>query len=784
MIMPRFWFKHRSVIFTWLLSYLGILMMPILISIVVNHESQKMLESEIHRANDALLEEVRVIIDSQFDNVVRLTSELMWNPSIRAFMYSNYYKTNEFRYDLYITAKNMGLYQSLYPFVKNYYVFWREGDIVLLPGVYRDSKLAYNTINESGNISYDLWMELLNSKHEGRFLKIKGNDSELDTLAYIHSFKGENTERPPGTIVVDLDTAKLLDVIRNVQDFSGGEVMILDDTNRVLLSSSEENTDPILLSNRFADKKGSFFEEYRGQKSEFFYIKSKYSSISFVTVVPSKLFWEKARYVNNLTYMALLISVVGGLLLTIYLLRKNYNPVSRLLHALKGQTKGMADKVGNEFSYIHAVISNAMSEKEQIQYKMKQQTYMLRSNMLSKLLKGHSGHQLPLEESLTAFNIDFKSDRFAVMLFYVQDYDAFFEHVQGEESLDKLKLMHFIMTNIVEELANHKHGGVMAEVDDCMACLINLVSTGETTDTDELRRLAARAQQFMLDNFRINTAISISGVKITETGIAEAYKEALDAMEYIFVVGEREIITFEDIQPAQQTPLQISYYYPMQIEQQLINHVRAGDYDKVETIVRVIIEKNVSHPKVSVGLVKCLMFNLVGTLINTLNEIGDLQESVMLDLSNKLNDLILCESVKEMEQRFSSVLSEVCSYKASRRKNQLLSERSVILQERSEDIVEYINKSYSDPNLNITMIGEQFGMTQTYLSKLFKEQTGNGILDTINQVRVGKAKQLLGENKKSIKTIAGIVGFHDVNTFIRVFKKYEGVTPGQYQKMV
>ena len=47
-------------------------------------------------------------------------------------------------------------------------------------------------------------------------------------------------------------------------------------------------------------------------------------------------------------------------------------------------------------------------------------------------------------------------------------------------------------------------------------------------------------------------------------GIAEAYKEALNAMEYKFVVGEHEIIAYEDISEAEQTPLPLSYYYPIQ----------------------------------------------------------------------------------------------------------------------------------------------------------------------------------------------------------------------------
>lgn len=74
-------------------------------------------------------------------------------------------------------------------------------------------------------------------------------------------------------------------------------------------------------------------------------------------------------------------------------------------------------------------------------------------------------------------------------------------------------------------------------------------------------------------------------------------------------------------------------------------------------------------------------------------------------------------------------------------------------------------------------------MTPAYMSRLFKERTGYGLLDYINKVRIEKAKVLLNENSYSIQEIALKVGFVNSNTFIRSFKKAEGITPGSYKKM-
>jgi hypothetical protein len=145
-----------------------------------------------------------------------------------------------------MTAKDLGFYQNVYPFIKNYYVYLKKGNVVLEPGVYRDSKFAHTTIHEGDHLSYVSWMEMLNNGYEGQFVKIPKSDSQ-GTLAYIRSFKGDKTEQKPGSIVVLLDTEKLLEVIRNVRDYNGGEVMILDEQNQLLLSYSGKIVDPNLL---------------------------------------------------------------------------------------------------------------------------------------------------------------------------------------------------------------------------------------------------------------------------------------------------------------------------------------------------------------------------------------------------------------------------------------------------------------------------------------------------------------------------------------------------------
>ena len=99
----------------------------------------------------------------------------------------------------------------------------------------------------------------------------------------------------------------------------------------------------------------------------------------------------------------------------------------------------------------------------------------------------------------------------------------------------------------------------------------------------------------------------------------------------------------------------------------------------------------------------------------------------------------------------------------------------------SARVLEYINGHYTNPDLNLYMIAKNIGMSEGYVSKIFKEQQGVGILEYINRLRIEKAKELLEDKNLKVNDIAQRVGYIPERNFLRVFKKYVGVTPTQYR---
>ncbi len=96
-------------------------------------------------------------------------------------------------------------------------------------------------------------------------------------------------------------------------------------------------------------------------------------------------------------------------------------------------------------------------------------------------------------------------------------------------------------------------------------------------------------------------------------------------------------------------------------------------------------------------------------------------------------------------------------------------------------------KTYRNPELKITQISEELLTNRTYVSNLINSEFLCSFSDFVNNYRVAEAKELLADSSydnHSLESIAEAVGFGSLNTFIRVFKQAEGVTPGRYRSRI
>lgn len=93
-----------------------------------------------------------------------------------------------------------------------------------------------------------------------------------------------------------------------------------------------------------------------------------------------------------------------------------------------------------------------------------------------------------------------------------------------------------------------------------------------------------------------------------------------------------------------------------------------------------------------------------------------------------------------------------------------------------------VEEYYADCNFGLSTAADKMGITSSYLSRLFKKETGKNFLDYLVDVRMQRAKYLLKTTSLCNSEIAAQIGFSSNHYFGRVFKKKCGLTPKQYRE--
>jgi AraC-like DNA-binding protein len=91
-------------------------------------------------------------------------------------------------------------------------------------------------------------------------------------------------------------------------------------------------------------------------------------------------------------------------------------------------------------------------------------------------------------------------------------------------------------------------------------------------------------------------------------------------------------------------------------------------------------------------------------------------------------------------------------------------------------IIEFIDENYMK-DLSLDIISQTMYLSPAYISKIFKEETGESPINHLIKVRLSKAEDYLKDGSYSIKEIANFVGYQDAYHFSKLFKKYYGYPP-------
>jgi AraC-like DNA-binding protein len=414
----------------------------------------------------------------------------------------------------------------------------------------------------------------------------------------------------------------------------------------------------------------------------------------------------------------------------------------------------------NEYNFIRQALSQSIDEKDEVQSMFDEQHQMLRNNLLIGIAEGNE-MPVPVNELLASYNVNFPHHYYCVASVYIKRVNTV---LWGGE---KYNLAKIAVIKLLEKILGRNNTVYAFDHRGHIFAIINTPFGWQEFHRlldDDLRN----ARDIITQDLDIDIYVSTGGVYNVPRDIRRSYNEALSSMDYARILDKGSIIYFWSIgKENRQTGI-----YPFQKEQVLLNHLHLSDRNAIKESVNDLFYNDFLKASVSQETARFMIFALAFNLLR--NCCADEEEfNKYLDENRvPIDSLTMSKTIIEMKEHLILLLDNVIKYKnLSRDRKKLFSSM----------VHEYIINHYTDPALCIESIADAMGKTPYYTSKKFKIETGGGILDFIYKIRIDNAKELMKDASLTQAQVAEKSGFTSIRTYHRVFKKMEGVTPGQYK---
>lgn len=212
--------------------------------------------------------------------------------------------------------------------------------------------------------------------------------------------------------------------------------------------------------------------------------------------------------------------------------------------------------------------------------------------------------------------------------------------------------------------------------------------------------------------------------------------------------------------------------YPYEKEQELVRQIKALDTEGAQATLKYLFNEILLIESGKLEIIKARVLELVTILSRASVEGGASLEKIFglnLDLITELNAI---DSINVL----SSWVTKIIDHFTQNIFNQIYAGDSYLISQALEHThANYMNK------LTLKKLSDYLHVSESYLSKLFKTETGIGFTQYLNEIRIKHSQELLTATKMSIVEIALYVGYEDQSYFTKVFKRQVGITPKKYR---
>lgn len=476
-------------------------------------------------------------------------------------------------------------------------------------------------------------------------------------------------------------------------------------------------------------------------------------------------------FLNNWTLPTLAVILFSILVLT-YVTHRNYKPIEQIMmqidrYALKRSLQIGKSSSHNEFHFISAALDNLMERSNEYEARYRDDLLIRKRYWFYELLDGHfslSVAEWAREAEEMGLPETFRS---TIVVVTVLDNREQFDSVYSKRDQTLLK---FVVQGVWNEICGNHGTKVWSEwKEDDQLCSILYI--GERREPKLVLQIANELKDWVENNLKFTVSLYLGTTAEDSEDIPRSYRAALQAGQYRTLYGYNKVYPASEWKLAAKGDLH-AYLTAVKL---LVKSLRASDPDWFERFSGVFLDmrRDELPPEQRAEVVGYVFYLLE-------KEMDEMPETLLAGwmeafrrypaaaiLDKELNDdlerslLLLLQALADAVREWRDAEPKMTPV---------------------EQILDYLNRNYANPDISLDHLGDIFGMSPRTVSKLFKAGTGIRFVDYVMELRMKRAESLLLDTELPVQTIGEQVGYPQVISFIRTFKRVTGVTPGEYRK--
>ncbi len=460
--------------------------------------------------------------------------------------------------------------------------------------------------------------------------------------------------------------------------------------------------------------------------------------------------------------------ILGSLVYTVVITKRNYRPIARIVQQIQAAPiknlvkSGMG---GDEFSFIQKAIERLYDENMLYEAEVEQAQQTRKKQVFLQLTEADEDMPKGWKDFIGRFGYPSQFQSAQTAIVEIDHYEDFEKRYTPSDQ----NLIKFAVINVLQEYCTQVSGYSWCEWTRINRLGVIHIREDDSCEAEWLQRLE-QFRRWVAEHLGLSVTIGL-GTTVTQwTELRQSYMMSARTLHYKLALGRGRVIVIDQI-PLEKHRNTHPYYERIG---KLVHDFRAGKSDWGEE-ARVLIRR--LHEDMHTN----------DEIRQLLHYFKSLLEQLIEDLPYELRSLWadeLLPSWHEAEQRESMeeiapILIGVCltchqrylDYTHSSENKQLVQQIRV-----------YIEDNFSNPELSLSLISEQFSVSAKYISQLFKDQLGINFAEFVTSLRIESAKELLVETEEPINDIALRVGYEIPLSFGRTFKRNVGVSPSEYRR--